>query len=247
MLAGADAILWQPNALFFSSWLARVGVGSVTCGKDWQGTLQTEPGADVRAANRSPNAVATSCTYGTKYCRFAHMLPVCCQGYQHMGKMQRPSLCTHTAVYYISQCSRILHTVLELSVMALLAVSLSRLPFSGQAWNADICGRVVSCRAGLSMETHHALAPGSFLAAEFSRASQAPGCRRMRVIQLAIFYLGCILCWLEKLVQSCRSICIMLARCMLACAIKHRRRMNPFRFCLQAHQLTSKMCIAALG
>lgn len=148
MLAGADATLWQPSALIFCSGLARVGVGSVTCGKDWQGTLQTEPGAYVRAANRSPNAVATSCAYGTKYCRFAHMLPVCCQGYQLMGKMQRPSLCTHTAVYYISQCSRILHMVLELSVMAQLAVSLSRLPFSGQAWNADTCGRVVSCRAG---------------------------------------------------------------------------------------------------
>ena len=45
MLADADATLWQPNALFFCSWLARVGVGSVKCGKDWQGTLKTEPGA----------------------------------------------------------------------------------------------------------------------------------------------------------------------------------------------------------
>ena len=131
--------------------------------------------------------------------------------------------------------------------MAQLAVSVSKLPFSGQAWNADICGRVVSCSAGQSMETHHALAPGRLLAAEISRASRAPGCRRMRVIQLAIIYLGCILCWLEKLVQRCRSICIMLERCMLACAIKHRRRMNPFRICLQAHPLTSKICIAAVG
>ena len=150
--------------------------------------------------------------------------------------------CAHTAVHYISQRSRILHMVLEISVMAQLAVSLSCL---SQGKPGDIYGRVVSCRAGQSMETHHALAPGRFLAAEYSRASRAPGCRRMRALQLAIIYPFCILCWLEKLVLRCRSICIMLERCMLACAIKHRRRMNPFRLCLQAHPLLSKVCIAA--